>query len=76
MAEINTELTVGELIMRFAKLRGYTQKTLREEFNKRYGTEYNQPTFSRKLIRGALRYDELKKFGDILNFEVKLVSKE
>ena len=76
MAEINTELTIGELITRFAKLRGYTQKSLRDEYNARYGTDYNQPAFSRKLIRGAIRYDELKQFGDILDFDVVLKSRK
>lgn len=72
MTEINTDLTIAELIMRFAKLRGYTQKTLREEFNKRYGTDYIQPAFSRMLTRGAIRYDELKQIGDILGFNIVL----
>jgi len=76
MSDINTELTIGELIMRFAKLRGYTQKALRDEFNKRYGTKYNQPSFSRKLVCGAIRYDELKQLGDILGFDVILKSRD
>lgn len=74
MAEINTELSIGELIMRYAKLRGLSQAALREEYNQKFGTEYNQPAFSRKLIRGAIRWDELNHFGEILGFKVKLVS--
>lgn len=66
------ELTIADQLKRIAAYRGYTLKTLGEEVNKRYGTNYVQQSFSRKINTGAIRYDELKQFGEILGFKVKL----
>ena len=49
---------------------------LGKEYNKRYWTNYTQQSFSFKLISGAVRYDELKKIGEILGFKVKIVLDE
>ena len=74
MATINTELSIGELIMRYAKSHGFSQTALREEYNRRFGTKYIQPSFSRKLTRGIISWEELNHFGEILGFKVELVS--
>ena len=64
--------TIADQLKRIAAYRGYNVKTLGEEFNRRYGTKYVQQSFSKKINAGAIRYDELEKFGDILGFKVKL----
>lgn len=66
------QTTIAEQIKRIAAYRGFTLKTLGEEFNRRYGTKYVQQSFSKKINNGAIRYDELKQFGEILGFKVKL----
>lgn len=66
------QTTIAEQIKRIAAYRGYTLKTLGEEFNRRYGTKYVQQSFSKKISAGAIRYDELKRFGEILGFKVEL----
>lgn len=63
---------ISEQIKFLATYRGYNIKTLGEEFNRRFGTKYVQQSFSRKIKIGAIDYDDLKKFGDILGFKVKL----
>ena len=63
---------LSEQIKFLAKNRGYTLKTLCEEYNRRYGTKYVQQSFSRKINNGAVNYEELKRFGDILKFTVRL----
>ena len=66
------ERSIAEQIKFLATYRGYTIKTLGEEFNRRFGTKYVQQSFSRKINNHAISYDELKKFGEILGFKVKL----
>lgn len=66
------ERSIAEQIKFLATYRGYTLKTLGEEFNRRFGTKYVQQSFSRKLSNHAISYDELKQFGEILGFKVKL----
>ena len=66
------QTTIAEQLKRIAAYRGYNMKTLGEEFNRRFGKKYVQQSFSKKINTGAIRYDELKQFGDILGFKVKL----
>lgn len=66
------QTTIAEKLKRIAAYRGYNLKTLGEEFNRRFGTKYVQQSFSKKINSGAIRYDELEQFGDILGFKVKL----
>ena len=66
------ERTISEQLKFLAAYRGYTMKALCDEFNKRYGTKFVQQSFSKKLITGAVRQNELKKFGENLGFKVKL----
>ena len=66
------ERSIAEQIKFLATYRGYTLKTLGEEFNSRFGTKYVQQSFSRKINNGAISWEELKQFGDILGFKVKL----
>ncbi len=62
--------TVSEQLKMLAAYRGYTLKTLGEEFNRRYGTNYVQQSFSRKLKNRALTCGELQQFGEILGFKI------
>ena len=66
------QTTIADQIKRIAAYRGYTLKSLGEEFNRRSGTRYVQQSFSKKINAGAIRYEELKQLGDILGFKVKL----
>lgn len=71
--EVNLEeRSLAEQIKFLAAYRGYTLKTLGEEFNRKYGTKYVQQSFSRKIINQAISWNELKQFGEILRFKVKL----
>lgn len=70
------QTTIAEKIKRIAAHRGYTLKTLGEEFNRRFGTKYVQQSFSKKINAGAIRYDELEQFGQILGFKVEFVLDE
>ena len=67
-----SERTISEQIKFRTKEKGYTIKTLGDEFNKRYGTNYMPQSFSRKINNPALALDDLKKIGQILGFKVKL----
>ena len=69
-------LTLHEIIKRIVKQRNTTLTALGNEYNRRYGTKYRQQSFNEKLISGAVRYDELKKIGDILGFKVEIVLDE
>lgn len=70
------EVTIAEKLKRIAAYRGYSMTKLGNEFNRRYGTKYNQQSFSRKLGNGTISCDELKKFGEILGFDIKLELRE
>lgn len=70
------DLDIQEVIKRIAALRGYNITSLGNEFNQRYGTKYNQQSFSRKLRSGSITPEEMKKFGDFLNFDVIVRLKE
>lgn len=70
------KITIQERLKRIAAYRGYTLKALGDEVNKRYGTTYNQQSFSRKIVNGAIRYDELEQLGEILGFDIKLELRE
>ena len=72
MAIDTDQRSIAEQIKFWASYRGYTLKTLGEEFNKRFGTKYVQQSFSRKINNRAISYDELRQFGEILKFKVKL----
>lgn len=66
------ERPLAEQIKFATTYRGYTLKTLGEEFNRRYGTKYVQQSFSRKINNEAIDWGDLKRFGEILGFKVKL----
>lgn len=65
-----------EQVKMLASYRGYSLKALGEEFNRRYGTNYVQQSFSRKLKNRALTWDELQQLGEILGVRVKFESLE
>ena len=66
------ERPIAEQKKFLASYRGYTLKTLGEEFNRRFGTKYVQQSFSRKINNNAINWEELKQFGEILGFKAKL----
>ena len=66
------ERPLSDQIKFLATYRGYTLKTLGEEFNRRFGTKYVQQSFSRKINNNAIDWQELKQFGELLGFKVKL----
>lgn len=55
-----------------ATFRQCSIKDLGEKFNRRQGTNYSAPSFSRKLNKGNFNFDELQGLGEILGFKVKL----
>ena len=61
-----------EQIKRIANYRGLNMNQLREAYNEKFGTNYIQQSFSKKINRGAIRLDELEQFADLLGFNVKL----
>ena len=65
------QTTIAEQLKRIAGYRGYNMKNLCEEYNKKFGTNYIQQSFSRKIGNGAFRFDELQQLGEILGFKVK-----
>ena len=67
------ERSFAEQVKFMAAQRGYSLKTLGEEFNQRYGTNYVQASFSRKLKAQTFSLKELKQLGEILGFKVKFV---
>lgn len=62
--------SLPDQVKMLAAYRGYTLKALGEEFNKRYGTNYVQQSFSRKLKNRAITWDELQQLGNILGAKV------
>ena len=66
------ERSISEQLKFLANYRGYSMKSLGEEFNRRFGTRYVQQSFSRKINNKNFTWDELKQFGEILGFKVKL----
>lgn len=54
------------------KYRGYTMKKLGEEYNRQFGTKLIKQSFSRKINKGALSWEELKRLGQVLGFKPKL----
>ena len=66
------KIGLSEQIKRIANYRGWNMNQLREEYNKKFGTNYIQQSFSKKINRGAIRLDEFEQFGDLLGFKVKL----
>lgn len=61
-----------EQIKRIANYRGLNMNQLREAYNQRFGTNYIQQSFSKKINRGAIRLDEFEQFANLLGFKVKL----
>lgn len=59
-------------IKRIANYRGLNMNQLREAYNQKFGTNYIQQSFSKKINRGAIRLDEFEQFADLLGFKVKL----
>ncbi|MBQ3444927.1 MAG: hypothetical protein IJG33_16970 [Selenomonadaceae bacterium] len=63
---------LAEQIKAAADYRGFTMKKLGEEYNRRFGTKFIQQSFSRKINKGTLSWEELKRLGQILGFKPKL----
>ena len=66
------KIKLSEQIKRIANYRGWNMNKLREEYNKQFGTNYIQQSFSKKINSGAIRLDEFEQFASLLGFKVKL----
>ena len=65
-------LPVADQIKIIANVRGFKINQLGNEFNRRFGTKYSAQSFRNKLNNGALSFDDVEKFGQILNFTVEI----
>ncbi len=65
-------LPVADQIKIIANFRGFKINQLCNEFNRRFGTKYSAQSFRNKLNNGALSFDDVEKFGQILNFSVEI----
>ena len=65
------QTTIAEQLKRIAGYRGYNMKNLCEEYNKKFGTNFVQQSFSRKLGKGNFNFDEMHQLEKILGFKVK-----
>ena len=73
--EMNLDLSkipINETLKHIAAYRGYTLAQVGKIFNQLSGKNYSPVSFRNKLSNGAIRYDELKKIGDILGFDVEI----
>lgn len=67
-----TNKSAPEQIKAIASYRGFNITQLSKEFNSRFGTKYTPDYFARKLRNNSISYDEMKKLGDILGFDVDI----
>ena len=51
--------------------RNLTIEKVRTDYNQKFGTNFSQQSFSRKIKDGAFKFEELKQLGEILGFKVK-----
>ena len=68
----NSQQGVAAQVKRIAAYRGYSVKALGEAFNQKFGTNYAQQSFSRKINNQSISWEELNQLGELLNFQVKL----
>ena len=58
------------------RYRDFTIEKVRSEYNHKFGTNFSQQSFSRKIKDGAFKFEELQQLGEILGeilgFKVKL----
>ena len=66
------KMSIADQIKIIANFRGFKINQLGNEFNRRFGTKYSAQSFRNKLNNGALSFDDVEKFGQILNFTVEL----
>lgn len=64
--------TLTMQIKAIIRYRGLTIEQVRSEYNKKFGTNFAQQSFSRKINDEAFKFSELQKLGEILDFKVKL----
>ena len=55
--------------------RGYTLEKLAEQLNEKYGTKESKNNLSNKLSRGSLRFIDVKRIADVLNFDISFNSR-
>ena len=68
----NSQQGITAQVKRIAAYRGYSVKALGEAFNQKFGTNYAQQSFSRKINNQSISWEELNQLGELLNFQVKL----
>ena len=54
---------------------GYTMEKLAEELNKKYFTKESKANLSNKLKRGSLRYIDMLKIADVLEYGIEIKNK-
>ena len=52
--------------------RNLTIEKVRSAYNQKFGTNFSQQSFSRKINDGAFKFEELQQLGEILGFKVRL----
>lgn len=55
---------------------GYTLTQVNDEMNKRNDTNYSLANFSKKLVNGTIRYNDVLLIADIIGKEIKWVDKQ
>ena len=65
-------VTLPMQIKAIIQYRNLTIGKVRSDYNQKFGTNFSQQSFSRKINDGAFKFEELQKLGEILNFKVRL----
>ena len=55
--------------------RGYTLEKLACKLNETYGIKESKNNLSNKLSRGTLRFIEVKRIAEVLDFDINFISK-
>ena len=64
------------LIKLLVSLRGSTLTNIAVELSKRFNKVYSVSSFSKKLKRGTISYEEITAIADILDYDVKFIDRK
>lgn len=70
------KLNAKELIKLLVTKEGLTQKKLTAILTERTGKKYSPDTFSRKINKGTITYNEIVNIADILGYDIKIEHRE
>jgi|GEM_PF-2757450 len=65
-------VTLPMQIKAIVQYRNLTIEKVRSAYNQKFGTNFSQQSFSRKINDGAFKFEELQQLGEVLNFKVRL----